>query len=316
MSDLHVVLGAAGAVGSLLVTELRSTGTPVRAVHRRPLAEQPGVENVLADVADPAGAAAAVAGAAVVYVCVQPAYTRWLPEFPPLVHTIADAATRAGARLVMLDNLYGYGPIDAPMTEDRPLVASTRKGRVRAAIAEDLLSRHVRGDLAVTLGRASDYVGPAGASIPNLLTLAPAATGKRGRWLGRLDQPHSLSYTADVARHLAVLGLDDRAYGRAWHLPVAPALTGAEFVTLTHRLAGVDARPGLVTPLMNRLLGLIVPDVREGNELMYEFTRPFVVDDAAFRQTFGGQATPLEDAVAASLDARRTSSTISTSKGA
>lgn len=316
MSELHVVLGAAGAVGSLLVAELRTGGSPVRAVHRRPLPDPPGVERLVADVADPDGAAAAVAGATVVYVCVQPAYTRWVPEFPPLVRTIADAAARAGARLVMLDNLYGYGPVDGPMTEELPLVATTRKGRVRAAIAEDLLARHARGDLAVTLGRASDFVGPTGTSLPNLLALAPAAAGKRGRWLGRLDQPHSVSYTVDVAQHLAVLGREDRAYGRAWHLPVAPAVTGAEFVGLVHRSAGVDARPGLVTPLLNRLAGLVAPAVREGNELMYEFTAPFVVDDSAFRTTFGGTTTPLEQAVAASLEARRAFSTISTSKGA
>lgn len=316
MSDLHVVLGGAGAVGSLLVSDLHDQGERVRAVHRRPRPERSGVENLVADLTDLAGATAAVADAAVVYVCVQPAYTRWVPEFPPLVRTIADAAARTGARLVMLDNLYGYGPVDGPMTEDWPLVATTRKGRVRTAIAEDLLARHAHGDLAVTLGRASDYVGPTGTSIPNLLALAPAAAGKRGRWLGRLDQPHSVSYTVDVARHLATLGRDDRAYGRAWHLPVAPAVTGAEFVSLVHRLAGVDARPGLVTPALNRLAGLFVPDVREGTELMYEFTAPFVVDDSAFRTTFGGRATPLEDAVAATLDARRTSSTVSTPTGA
>ena len=308
MSDLHVVLGSAGAVGSLLVAELARAGRPVRAVQRRPAvgaAEPSGVELRVADVGDPAGAAEAVAGAAVVYVCVQPAYTRWTTEFVPLVRTIADAATRAGARLVMLDNLYGYGPVTGPMTEDLPLVATTRKGRARAAIATDLLARHARGDLAVTLGRASDFVGPTGVSIPNLLLLDRAATGRRGRWVGRLDQPHSVSHTVDVARSLAVLGGDERAYGRAWHLPVAPALTGGELVTLTHRLAGVAAGPGLVTPLQHRLAGLFVPDIREGNELMYEFTAPFVVDDADFRRTFGGSATPLEDAVATSLDARR-----------
>jgi nucleoside-diphosphate-sugar epimerase len=192
------------------------------------------------------------------------------------------------------------------MTEATPQAATTRKGRVRAAIAQDLLARHERGDLAVTVGRASDFVGPRGQSLPNVLALEPAARGKRGRWLGHLDRPHSLSHTPDVARFLAVLGTDDEAFGRVWHLPVSGSPTGREFVALVHRVAGVDAAPGLVTPLMNRLAGLFAADAREGDELMYEFTQPFVVDDSAFRAAFPhALPTSLEDAVETSLRARR-----------
>jgi nucleoside-diphosphate-sugar epimerase len=306
MAGMHVVLGAAGATGELLVPHLVSLGLPVRAVHRRPQPERPGAENVLADVSTTEGAARAVAGAAVVYVLVQPAYTRWEQEFPPLAATIADATTDAGARLVLLDNLYGFGRVNGPIREDEPQRATTRKGLVRARIAADLLARHARGDLAVAIGRASDYIGPRGTSIPNVLALQPAAKGRSGRWPGRLDLQHSLSYTADIAVHLAVLGTEDGAAGRAWHLPVLGSPTGREFVETVHRIAGVQGRPGLITPLMNRLAGVFIPAVREGNELMYEFTEPFVVDDSAFREAFPGcSGTDLETAVASSLGGMR-----------
>lgn len=311
MPSLHTVLGAAGTVGEHLVLELAALGHPVRAVHRRALTPRSGVEAVVADVSTPDGARRALEGCAVAYVCVQPAYTRWVQEFAPLVAGIADAATRTGTRLVLLDNLYGYGPVDGPMTESTPQAATTRKGRVRAAIAADLLARHARGDLAVSIGRASDFVGAVGQSLPNVLTLEPAAAGRKGRWVGRLDRAHSLSYVPDVARTLAILGGRDEAYGRAWHLPVSGSPTGREFVELTHRVGGVDAAPALVTPMMNRLGGLFSPVIREGNELMYEFTEPFVVDDSAFRSAFGSVAgaasTPLETAVAESIAARRAS---------
>jgi nucleoside-diphosphate-sugar epimerase len=306
MDGLHAVLGAAGATGELLVPRLMALGFPVRAVHRGVLPDQPGVENLVADVSTPSGAARAVDGAEVAYVVVQPAYTRWVQEFPELVSVIADAATRAGTRLVFLDNLYGYGPVTGPIHEALPQSAATRKGGVRAAVAADLLARHARGDLAVAIGRASDYIGPRGRSLPNALTLQPVASGKKGRWLGRLDVPHSLSYTADVAAHLAVLGTRDIAVGRAWHLPVLGSPTGREFVELAHRAGGVQAAPGLVSPFMNRLAGLVVPEIREGNELMYEFTEPFVVDDSAFRSAFPGEGVSnLETAVAACLEGLR-----------
>ena len=54
------------------------------------------------------------------------------------------------------------------------------------------------------------------------------------------------------------------------------------------------------------MIGLFVAEMREGNELMYEFTEPFVVDDSAFRAAFPGEApSDLEAAIAASLEARR-----------
>jgi nucleoside-diphosphate-sugar epimerase len=311
MGPLHCVLGAAGAVGQELVPALLRRGVPVRAVHRRDLPERDGVQNVVADVATPEGAAHALEGVRTAYVCAQPPYTRWAQEFPALLATVADAATRAGARLVLLDNLYGYGPVDGPMTEQTPQAATSRKGRVRAAMAQDLLRRHAAGNLQVAIGRASDYVGPRGKSLPNVLTLEPVARGKRGRWVGRLDRPHSVNVTGDIARGLAVLGTREEALGRAWHLPVSGSPTGGSFVELAHRVGGVSAGPGLVTPLLNRLAGLFVPDVREGNELMYEFTEPFVVDDSAFRAAFPDEPaatpTPLEAAVADAVEARRRS---------
>lgn len=306
MPQTHTVLGAAGTIGAELVPVLTELGLPVRAVTRRPRAAPAGVEVVVADVATREGARRAVGGSHTVYVCVQPAYTRWVPEFEPLVATIADAAAAAGARLVLLDNLYGYGPTRGPLTETTPQTATSRKGGVRARIARDLLSRHERGELAVAIGRAADFVGPGATSMPNVLVIDPVAAGRKGRWIGRLDQPHSVSHTVDVARSLGALGTCDAAFGRPWHLPVAGSPTGREFVELAHRLAGVDARPGLVTPLLNRLAGLVKPELREGNELMDAWTTPFVVDDSAFRAAFPDvPATPLAEAVTASLAASR-----------
>ena len=52
---------------------------------------------------------------------------------------------------------------------------------------------------------------------------------------------------------------------------------------------------------MLRLLGLFNADVRELDEMLYEFTQPFVVDGSKFTKTFGIGATPLEEAIAATV---------------
>jgi len=132
--QLHVVLGATGGAGGALVSELAGRGHRVRAVSRKPAADLPeGVEPLAADAADPAQTRTACQGATVVYHCAQPPYQRWAQEFPTLTQSIADAAAGAGARLVYADNPYTYGPVQGPITEDLPALATTKKGRAGSA---------------------------------------------------------------------------------------------------------------------------------------------------------------------------------------
>jgi uncharacterized protein YbjT (DUF2867 family) len=126
----HVVFGT-GQVGSALAGHLAGLGMAVRAVSRhRPPALAGEVDWRAADVTDPEAAADAAKGASVVYQCVNAPYTQWPERFPPLQRGVLAAAERTGALLVVLENLYGYGPAgDRPMTEDLPLAATTVKGR-------------------------------------------------------------------------------------------------------------------------------------------------------------------------------------------
>jgi hypothetical protein len=47
-----------------------------------------------------------------------------------------------------------------------------------------------------------------------------------------------------------------------------------------------------------RLVGLVKPEMREYLHTLYQFTHPWVVDDAKFRARFGDLSTPLDDALA------------------
>jgi nucleoside-diphosphate-sugar epimerase len=302
--QLHVVLGATGGAGGALVSELAGGGHRVRAVSRKPAADLPeGVEQVAADAADPAQTRTACAGATVVYHCVQPPYERWAAEFPPLTQSIADAAAAAGARLVYADNLYAYGPVDGPITEDLPAQATTNKGRIRALMAERLLAAHRSGTLQVAIGRSSDYYGPGGAnSFVGDILFGAATKGNRARWLGRLDVPHTLNYLQDVARALITLGARPEAPGEVWHLPAAEPLTGREFVDL---IAGAFGRPVKVTAtsrLALRIAGIFDPGARETTEMLYQWERPFVLDASKFQRAFGPlEPTPHQQAVATTV---------------
>jgi nucleoside-diphosphate-sugar epimerase len=297
---LHVVLGAAGGTGSAVVGELGVRGLPVRAVTRSGVADVPeGVEQVAADVATPDGARRACAGAAVVYHCAQPGYTKWVELFPPLTRAVLDGAAEAGAKLVFADNLYVYGPPEGPMTEKTRQRAQGKKGRVRMEMAAAILRAHGEGRLRCTIGRSSDYYGPRGTTTnvgDNIMK--PLLRGKRTRWLGSLDQPHTLNYLEDMARALVTLGQRDEADGQVWHLPAAEPLTGRQFLTLVYEAAGLEPKVGVASRPMIRLVGVFNPLVRELNETLYQFERPFVSDASKFQGAFGPfEPTPHRDAV-------------------
>jgi nucleoside-diphosphate-sugar epimerase len=298
---LHVVVGASGATGAAIVRELASRGHRVRAVSRRGKGDAPaGVERLAADVATAEGARTACADAAVVDHCAQPSYTRWPQEFPPLTDAIAAGAADAEAKLVLADNLYAYGPHEGPLTEDLPAAATGRKGRVRALMAERLLAAHRQGRLRVAIGRSSDYYGPGGLlSVAGERVFRAALAGRPVRWLGRLDQPHTLSYLEDTAAGLVMLGERDEADGQVWHLPAAEPLTGRQFLELVVAATGGNSRIATNSAFMTRLAGVFVPFLREVGETLPHFQAPYVLDWSKYRRPFGPYTpTPHPAAVA------------------
>jgi nucleoside-diphosphate-sugar epimerase len=302
--QLHVVLGATGGAGRALVRELAGLGHRVRAVSRKSATDLPdGVEQLAADAADPDQAGKACQGATVVYHCVQPAYERWASEFPTLTASIAEAAAGAGARLVYADNLYTYGAVHGPLTEDLPALATTRKGRIRTLMAERLLAAHRSGTLRVAIGRSSDYYGPGGAnSVVGDILFGAAAKGKPARWLGRLDVPHSLNYLPDVARALIVLGSRPEALGEIWHLPAAEPVTGRAFVELIAVALGRPVKVTATSRLAMRIAGVLDGRARETTEMLYQWERPFVLDASKFQRAFGPfEPTAHEQAVATTV---------------
>lgn len=305
--DLYVVLGATGGIGRAVVAEAVARGHRVRAVSRTAGVARglpADVERLDADVSTPAGAAAAVVGAAVVVHAAQPPYTRWPQEFPALTAAVADATAAAGAKLVLADNLYMYGlqPLDVAMREDTATRATDRKGLVRAAMAADLLARAARGELRVAIGRASDYYGPHGTTTAlGDSFFPPALRGRTVRAVGSLDAPHTMSYLPDVAAGLLTLAERPGADGRVWHLPVAEPLSTRQFADLVAAEIGAPVTlrgTGVVTL---RMLGLVVPMMRELAGVAYQWQHPFVVDDRAFRTAFPDavHVTPHPEAVAA-----------------
>jgi hypothetical protein len=208
------------------------------------------------------------------------------------------AAEATGAGLVTMSNLYGYGPVNGPMTEDLPLNATTVKGGVRARMWRDALRASEHGRVRVTEARASDFVGAGARSVMSEIVLPRVRAGKRAFAPLDFDQPHSVTYTGDAGRLLAVLGTDDRSWGRVWHVPTAPATTLRGVAATYAELTGARSpRLSRVPTAVIRAIGLVSPEIRETVEMAYQFDRPFVLDSSAAQETFGLRPTSLADAL-------------------
>jgi nucleoside-diphosphate-sugar epimerase len=302
--SLHVIIGA-GPVGSATALCLAAEGHQVRVITRSGTGpDADGIEKVAADAADPGRLSRLTAGAAVLYNCASPPYHRWPQDWPPLAASVLAAAEHAGAVLVTMSNLYRYGPVAHPITERDPLAAAGPKGQVRAAMWTQTLAAHQAGRVRAAEARSSDFFGPGvrgqspigERSIPRLLAGRPIAV------LGDPGAPHSWTYLPDIAAALATLGADERAWGRAWHVPTSAPMSQREIYTALARLAGApEPRLRLVRSWLIRAGGLAVPYLREFSEVAYQFNGPFVVDSSAFTSTFGAQPTRAEQALAATL---------------
>jgi nucleoside-diphosphate-sugar epimerase len=311
MSDpgFHVVFGA-GQIGPLLASRLRAEGKRVRVVRRSP-APVPveGIEAVRADAMDPAAVAEACRGAEVVYHCINSPYFAkvWAETLPRIQANLVAGAGRAGARLVVLDNLYAYGRTHGrPMNEDTPPAPCSRKGEIRARLHEDLVAATRRGDVRAAVGRASDFFGPgawAGSFLGEYFWPRVLA-GKGGMLFGNLDVRHTFHFTRDVAAGLAALGGDPGADG-LWMLPCAPAITARELVARCAAALGRRIPLRAMPRIAYSVLGLFVPLMRELGEMAYQWEEPFVVDDARFRARFGDLATPLDEAARETVEYAR-----------
>jgi nucleoside-diphosphate-sugar epimerase len=293
---LHVIVGA-GPVGQAAAEALVHMGHQVRVVTRSG-GHSDAVERVAADAADPRRLTELTIGADALYNCANPKYHEWPAQWPPLASSLLTAATRTGAVLVAMSNLYGYGPVVGPMTEDLPLAATTVKGQIRAKMWRDMLAAHERGEVRVAEARASDFVGRGAMSLFTEMVAGKVLAGRRALAPADFDLPHSLSYPGDAGRTLAALGTDQRAWGRAWHVPTPPPTTLRHAAERLAQLAGAPA-PRLATmpDWMLRMGGVFNPIAKEFVEMRYQFVRPFELDSSAAQQTFGLTPTSLDGAL-------------------
>lgn len=297
MQSQRMVVVGAGPLGSAVARRAAEQGSSVVVITRSGGGPDiDGVRHIALDATDRAALGAASAGADVIVNCANPgSYQAWEREWPPLAAAILGAAEDVGAVLVTLSNLYGYGPVDAPMTRHMLLRPSDHKGALRARMWEDARVAHEAGRVRATEARASDYIGPTAPTASSILARYAAATlaGKPATVFRDPDQPHAWTAVDDIAATLLALAQNEQAWGSPWIVPSSPPTTVRGVLSELSRLSGAPA-PRLRTlprPVV-RMGGWVVPILRELEGVLYQFDRPFLVDTAETTAVLGIRATP------------------------
>ncbi|MGV9922668.1 NAD-dependent epimerase/dehydratase family protein [Nocardia rhamnosiphila] len=304
---LHVVVGA-GPVGSSVARLLAGRGEQVRLVTRSGSGpDQDGIQRIAADATDAPALADHARGAVALYSCAGPAYHRWVREWPPLGAALIRAAELTGAVLVSTGNLYGYGHVDGPMTEQLPLRPTSVKGRVRAEVWTAALAAHEAGRIRTAEVRGSDYLGAGTISPFSVMVLPKVMAGRTASIPADPDAPHSWTQVSDVAKLLVAVAAEEKAWGRPWHVPTAPPLSVRALAERTAELAGAPrARVRVMPGALLRLAGLVEPAAREMVEVQYQLRAPFVLDSTAATEAFGFGPAPIDTALREMITGVRT----------
>ena len=295
------ILGAGGAIGNKLATFLAARNQPFRAVARNPR-ETPGATEILAiDLMDRHQTIRAVAGSSVVYLLVGFKYDHklWQEMWPRVMNNTIEACKRASAKLIFFDNVYMYGKVSGPMTEETPFNPCSEKGVVRATIATTLINEWKSGALTGMIARAADFYGPDTRNgVPNVLVFEPFARKQKASWLVNDSVPHSYTYTPDAAQSLVQLAERASAWNQTWHIPTTPnPPTGREFIALAAKEFGVAPKYRALSKPMIWLAGWLNPLVAESYEMLYQNDTPYLFDSSKFASQFDLAGTPYADGI-------------------
>lgn len=287
---MQTILGSGGVIAINLASELQKYTDNVRLVSRTPRSVTGREELFPADLMVSEQVMNAVKGSEVVYLTAGLQYdiNIWRVQWPTLMQNVIDACKSYGAKLVFFDNVYMYGKVEGWMTEQTPFNPCSRKGEVRALIAQMILDEVNKGNLTALIARSADFYGPnTSNSFLNVMVFDNLAKGKSAQLMMSKNLKHSFTYTPDAGKATALLGNTNSAWNQTWHLPTDHnVLTGNEIVNLAVKETGRAAKIMVLPKWMIRMTGLFNPIVGESVEMLYQYEYDYLFDSSKFDKAF------------------------------
>lgn len=298
---MHTILGAGGPVANALTRQLIERNENIRLVSRRPAAiTGSNISWQKADLLNFAEVLDAVKGSEVFYLTAGLVYDKdvWRQQWPVIMQNMINAAKETGARFIFFDNVYMYGLVNGPMTEDTPYHPSSVKGEVRAKIATQLMDEIKAGNLNASILRGADFYGAESMnSFLDSMVLAKYAKGEKAQWMGNPNCLHSFTYLPDCGTAMRLLGETPEADNQIWHVPTAKPMTGHQFMQLAASVYGVDPKYMRISKLMLQLLGVFNKLIRGTIEMYYQTDHDYIFDSSKFESHFKVKPTLYKDGI-------------------
>jgi nucleoside-diphosphate-sugar epimerase len=287
---MQTILGATGIIGKETAKNLTQYTDKIRLVSRNPKKVNEEDELVAADLTLTDQVFNAVKGSEVVYLTAGLPYDVkiWQTTWPVIMHNVIDACKEYGAKLVFFDNVYLYGKVEGWMTEETPVNPSSKKGEVRAKIAEVLMEEVNRKNLEAQIVRAADFYGPdSPLSVVSLTVFEKFAKNQSAQWLVNDKVKHSFTYTPDAGKATALLGNTENAFNQVWHLPAdRNVLTGEEFIKMAAKAFNTKPKYMVAKKWLINLMGLFNKPLKENIEMLYQNDSDYLFDSSKFDQAF------------------------------
>ncbi|UHG94299.1 NAD-dependent epimerase/dehydratase family protein [Spirosoma oryzicola] len=300
---VHTLVGANGTIATALIPILQANGETIRLVSRNPKSVA-GTETMAANVLDRNALTQAVAGSNVVYLLIGIDYNAdvWQRDWPIIMQNTIAACQATNATLIFFDDVYMYGRVNGPITEETPYRPVSRKGKVRAEVARILEQAMSKGHIRAAIARAVDFYGPTvtDKSAPGVYVFSNLKKGSRAQWPINADVPRSFNYVPDAAKALYLLATHEKALGQIWHLPTPrTALTGREFVRIAARAMNRPNKLLVLPKWLLKLIGWFNPFLKEAYEMNYQDEFPFEFDSSKFERAFNYTPTSYEAGIQA-----------------
>jgi nucleoside-diphosphate-sugar epimerase len=298
---MQVILGSGGAIGNDLAKELLKYTDKIRLASRNPKKINDNDELVICDLTKSNEVDAAVKGCHVAYLTAGVQYTlkAWKEQWPQIMKNAIDACKKHKVKLVFFDNIYMYHPDKLnPMTEETEVKPSSKKGQVRARIAQMVLDEIQTGKLHAIIARAADFYGPGITnSVFNEVVFKNLKGGKKANWFCSLNHLHNFTFTPDAAKATALLGNTESAFNQLWHLPTPAPINGKEWIEKVAKQLGVEAKTQVASKFIIQVMGIFNPIMKEFVEMLYQWDRDYNFDSSKFETVFKMKPTPIDEGI-------------------
>lgn len=296
-----IVIGCTGAIGQAVVNAFEECNEEVVGLSRSVKPGQIGTSFYESlDVENSFAVKNSVEQNSTVFYCANAPYHLWEDKLPAMLDGLLAGTKGKNVHIVYVDNYYGYGDQPGVLAEDSDYLATTVKGKLRAALSQQLKNYSLSNNERVSIIRAGDIYGPnMNYAVFSTRSYKQIVKGKNVDFPVKVTEPHCFNYVRDVGRALKMV---DESEGESspfniWHVPHDGEISIEKLVELGANSAGTNSKAKRMPSWLLSIMAKFIPPLGEFREMQYEFDKTLTIKAEKFENRYDFIPTPHESAM-------------------